>query len=220
MKKWILYPSKAQIVARLDARFGQPDSVSIAQAKAQLQDVAALDWTQEAGRQRALGEMRAVVAVLESAHSDARVAYLRAATDLQVAKVSSLLAYCAIVAAFATALYEKVASLVWPSRLCVVSAGICVLAALATLVVIWSSTPDDAQFKDAKNESHWLEGLLWRRGLLSNYAVFFSAVATISLVVALGLFLNLPAPATDGAQPEVAAGVTAKPVESPASARR
>lgn len=186
MKNWLIYPSRKQIQARLNKRFRVPDSGLIGQTQTQLKEAAALDWTKDDQRERAVREIQAVASVLEIGQPDARVSYLRTITDLQVGKVSGLLAYCAIIAALAASLYDNVVeSNELAAYGCVVSALLCVIASLATLGVIWSSTPGDTQFDTSSDESAWLERLLWRRGFLSNLAVFLAAVSTLILVASL-----------------------------------
>jgi hypothetical protein len=186
MKRWLIYPSRKQIRDRLDRRFGAPDADSLLQAREQLQDAVALDWTKEDQREIVVGKVQAVASVLQTGQLDARVSYLRTITDLQVGKVSGLLAYCAIIAAFAASLYNNVVN---SSELaaygCIASALLCVIASLATLGVIWSSTPGDTEFDTSSAESTWLEGLLWRRDFRSNLAVVLAAVSTLILVASL-----------------------------------
>jgi hypothetical protein len=192
MKKWLIYPSRKQIHERLNKRFRAPDARTIQQAQTQLQEAAALDWTKDEQRETALREIKAVASVMETGQPDARVSYLRTITDLQVGKVSGLLAYCAIIAAFAASLYDKVVKSNELAELaelaacgCVASALLCVIASLATLAVIWSSTPGDTEFDTSSAESAWLEGLLWRRGFRSNLAVVLAAGSTLILVASL-----------------------------------
>jgi len=114
--------------------------------------------------------------------AECQVEYLRVATDLQVSKASGILSFSAILCALAIFLLQKppdgaaLADLLFASSAFFAASGSTLM-----LRTLWSSAPEEDEFKTAGNEAEWLLRLHHLRAVLSNCAVVLVGLAGIAL---------------------------------------
>lgn len=184
------FPSKIEVIERLDARFGKASGGRLSDdAKKAVIDGLNENLSTKENAEAAVAAMRSAIVLIEAGSYQSRVDYLRGTADLQVSKGGGLLAFTGIIAAIAGIGFEKMQPQDPAFWVCISAGLLAVVASVISLSVVWSAAPSRLEFQDAINESEWLADLVSKRGAKSNWAVRLSRLATILLAVSALLSL-------------------------------